>query len=417
MANIQDPLLGKAFQVKSNNNIVNSVLVSFGTLLIYIVYYFSSDQFNLSELTHDGIIKQYIYYGMLLTACFISPITVSLLSEKFTMVAASLIITIIFILNYFKITLFSMIIKIISIFTIEILWTAVGAFLIVLSNRSNISLNFGIFFSIFGLYLGFYSIYLNLTTDLLYLTIFSIFIGLAIILYFMLDGKNNQEIQEIEIENNNGSGILTSINIIGNARFYYVIPSLFYIGFSNFFLKLVLELISLKATTTTTTQPINYYNLIEVYSISFSLISFFWGCMILYKNKTNATVNENPIIVVSIIGAFGIIASLICLVISYNQDKYIYGSNCSIYLSIILFSLVDSILSIQIYTSLGSLFENKALSIIASIRIIQYIGSLFAYTLVTWISASFIVGFYLLASLLLLSCFTLYTHLYNNNDN
>ncbi|KAM9992676.1 hypothetical protein ACTFIY_010117 [Dictyostelium cf. discoideum] len=413
MANIQDPLLGKAFQVKSNHNIVNSLLASFGTLLIYIVYYFSSDQFNLSELTHDGIIKQYIYYGMLLTACFISPITVSLLSEKYTMVASSLVITIIFILNYFKITLFSMIIKIISIFTIEILWTAVGAFLIVLSNRSNISLNFGIFFSIFGLYLGFYSIYLNLTTDLLYLTIFSIFIGLAIILYFMLDGKNNQEIQEIEIENNNGSGILTSITIIGNSRFYYVIPSLFYIGFSNFFLKLVLELISLKATT----QPINYYNLIEVYSISFSLISFIWGCMILYKNKTNATVNENPLIVVSIIGAFGIIASLICLVISYNQDKYIYGSNCSIYLAIILFSLVDSILSIQIYTSLGTLFENKALSIIASIRIIQYIGSLFAYTLVTWISASFVVGFYLLASLLLLSCFTLYTHLYNNNDN
>ncbi|KAN0016146.1 hypothetical protein ACTFIU_006101 [Dictyostelium citrinum] len=412
MPSIKDPLLG-ALQVKSNHNVVNSLLASFGTLLIYIVYYFSSDQFNLSELTHDGIIKKYIYYGMLLTACFISPITVSLMNEKLTMVAASIVITILFILKSFKITLFSMIIKIISIFTIEILWTAVGAFLIVLSNRSNISLNFGIFFSIFGLYLGFYSIYLNLTTDSLYYTIFSIFIGLAIVLYFMLDyGKNNQEIQEIE-DNDGGSGIITSIKIIGNPRFYYIIPSIFYIGFSNFFLKLVLELISLKVTTST---PINYYNSIEIYSISFSLISFIWGCMILYKNKTSATVNENPMIVVSIIGTFGIIASLICLVISYNQDKYINGNNCSIYISIILFSLVDSILSIQIYSSLGSLFENKALSIIASIRIIQYIGSLFAYTLVIWISASFIVGFYLLVSLLLLACFTLYTHLYNNNN-
>ncbi|KAN0028151.1 hypothetical protein ACTFIV_009983 [Dictyostelium citrinum] len=381
MPNVKDPLLG-ALQVKSNHNVVNSLLASFGTLLIYIVYYFSLDQFNLSELTHDGIIKQYIYYGMLLTACFISPITVSLMKEKLTMVAA------------------------------KILWTAVCAFLIVLSNRSNISLNFGIFFSIFGLYLGFYSIYLNLTTDSLYYTIFSIFIGLAIVLYFMLDyGKNNQEIQEIE-DNDGASGIITSIKIIGNQRFYYMIPSMFYIGFSNFFLKFVLELISLKVTTST---PINYYNSMEVYSISFSLISFIWGCMILYKNKTSATVNENPMIVVSIIGTFGIIASLICLVISYNQDKYINGSNFSIYISIILFALVDSILSIQIYSSLGSLFENKALSIIASFRIIQYIGSLFAYTLVIWISASFIVGFYLLVSLLLLACFTLYTHLYNNN--
>ncbi|KAN0029552.1 hypothetical protein ACTA71_007681 [Dictyostelium dimigraforme] len=413
MPKIQDPLLG-AFQVKNNNNIINSLLVSFGTLLIYIVYYFSSNQFDLSEFTHDGIIKQYIYYGLILTACFISPITVSLMSEKFTMIASSLVITIIFLLNYFNITLFSMIVKIISIFTIEILWTAVGAFLIVLSNRSNISLNFGIFFSIFGLYLGFYSIFLNLTTNLLYFTIFSIFIGLSIILYFMLDGKKNQEIQEIEIENNNGSGILTSINIIGNPRFYYVIPSLFYIGFSNFFLKFVIELISLKVNTT---PPINYYNLIEVYSISFSFISFIWGCMILYKNKTSTTLNEKPMVVVSIIGAFGIIASLICLVISYNQDKYINGNNCSIYFSIILFALVNSILSIQIYSSLGCLFENKALSIIASIRIIQYIGSLFAYTLVTWISASFVVGFYIIVSILLLACFTLYTHLYNNNDN
>ncbi|KAK5583745.1 hypothetical protein RB653_005344 [Dictyostelium firmibasis] len=411
MPNIQDPLLG-AFQFKSNHNVLNSVLAGFGTLLIYIVYYFSSDQINLSELTHDGIIKQYVYYGLILTACFVSPITVSLMSEKYTMVASSLVITLVFFLNYFNITLFSMIIKIISLFTIEILWTAVIAFLIVLSNRSNISLNFGIFFSIFGLYLGFYSIYLNLNTNLLYLTIFIIFIGLAIMIYLMLDGNNNQEIQEIEIENNNGSGILTSINIIGSPRFYYVIPSLFYLGFSNFFLKLVLELISLKATT----PSINYYNLIEIYSISFSLMSFIWGCMILYKNKTSSIVNEKPIVVVSIVGFIGIIASLICLVISYNQDKYINGNNWSIYLSIILFALVDSILTIQIYCSLGSLFENKALSIVASIRIIQYIGSLFGYTLITWISSSFIVGFYLLVSLLLLACFTLYTHLYNNEN-
>ncbi|EGC34966.1 hypothetical protein DICPUDRAFT_152734 [Dictyostelium purpureum] len=348
MVSINDPLLGGDSKTR-NHHILNSILLGVALFFLYCVMLYGT------ALGTQEAYGNFIFYAIILVTAFISPFLISKTREKLAMIICSLIWLTVFLLETY--TNVPVITDIILPFALMFLWTAVGGFMFVISSRSNIGLNFGILFSIMGLYAGFQIAAENMAPQSVsYVAVFIIFIVISIVLFLLLGNPGTNVEKEHPSE---------SLKCLKNKNFLLLIPVMLYLGMGESFVQDIFY-----------NPSVGYF---KVYGIVYSVTAIVLGFL-------SDKIQRKYILIALTI--CGIIASILTIIFFYHPEDT--PQHLPLYATTVLFAICNAGIYVQVYCAAGLMFSRKSLSVAALVRLFIEMGSFIAFIFFQYINQGYI---------------------------
>ncbi|KAM9961993.1 hypothetical protein ACTFIR_004872 [Dictyostelium discoideum] len=375
MERVNEPLLGGDSRTR-NNPILNSVML--GCAMFFILFFNIATPNTLSSDV-EGIFIYLVYIAAILG----SPLIITRIREKLSMLISIIIFFITFLIFIYASSA-DLVSVILSPFALELLWISVGSFIFYISDKSNIGLNFGVFFSVYELLQGLFFLTLNdvqINNSTGFIIMFIIFFIVGILLILFLgnpsrirgDGLGSDLVEEL----------ISPFKVMFDLKFLFIIPSIIFIGFSSDF-------------GITGVANVNQYVYFGTNLVVSSLTPVIVGFLFDRLKK---------MFVVIILLIMGILAIITSHIFVYDSDED-QNHTSYYYVAAVTYTILKCGLTVFVYALVGYLYQKKPLPSNAAIQFIFVTGLVLAFIFSYFIS-NFYVGFYVLTALLVIACILL----------
>ncbi|KAK5576157.1 hypothetical protein RB653_007298 [Dictyostelium firmibasis] len=375
MERVNDPLLGGDSR-KRNNPILNSVML--GCMMFFILFFSIATPNQLSSDV-EGIFIYLVYVIAILG----SPLLISRIREKLAMLISTILFFITFLIFVYASSA-DLVSIIISPFALELLWISAGAFIFYISDKTNIGLNFGIFFSVTQLLQGLFQFTLNKVqseSNVGFIIMFIIFLIIGVLLILLLgnpsrirgDGLGSDLVEEL----------ISPFKVVFDKKFLFIIPSIVFIGFSSQF-------------GITGVVTVDQYVFIGVNILVSTLTPLIIGFLFDRLKKMFV------VIILLVMGILAIIASHIYV---YDSDED-QNHTSYFYVAYITYTILKLGMTVFVYSLVGYLYQKKPLPSNAAIQFVTVTGLVLAFVF-TYFVSNFYIGFYVLTGLLVITCILL----------
>ncbi|KAK5583558.1 hypothetical protein RB653_005155 [Dictyostelium firmibasis] len=389
MEKINDPLLGS--DPKRQHPFFNSVILGIAMFLILSLdipnpYYLSNIE-NFFTLTLDVV------------AIIIAPFIITKLREKISFLISICIFFVVFIINS-NITAISVLSLIIQPFGYRLLWIAAGTFIMTISERSNIGLNFGLFFGSTSLMQALFQVSTN-GFSYISIIVFIFFSVVAVILILLLKNPCCEQNENITVAGSDAHSYFNAsvypFSVLMDKEFILLIPSIF------------------------------LYGLMEIlfpYGIVFTTTSFFYVTQNL--NGSMEFLYAAISVIVGIVfdkfekrfllfglGGIGLLASVLNIGFSHTTCCSQGQTNLG-YAAVVLNSITQSGFIVFIFALLGLLYlDCRSLSVNVCLQLVSLAGFIVMYLIFYF--ASYIGSFYIFFAVFIIACLGIFRFLSTND--